>query len=230
MSVAVLCPSRERPERFRELLEAIDATAAKPVRVYLGVDCDDPTLAGYGEACGPFATVDVCGGPRRSLARWLDDLSAQAVSDGHSIIGFMGDDHRPRTEGWDEIVHRGMLATPGGPGMVYGRDGLQNERLPTWCFWSADVIRALGFFCPPPQEHMYLDNFWLALARGIGRCAYVPEILVEHMHPSVGKAAPDDGYARVEALSDGDAHAWERYVTDGSLSADIDRVLRAVSV
>lgn len=230
MSVAVLCPSRERPDRFQELLESIDTTASRPVRVYLGVDDDDPTLDGYGSVAGSFETVDEFYGSRQTLARWVDDLSAQAISDGHSIIGFMGDDHRPRTVGWDQIVQRAMLATPGGPGMVYGRDGLQDERLPTWCFWSTDVIRALGFFCPPTLEHMYLDNFWLALARGIGRCAYVPEILVEHMHPSVGKSAADDGYARVEALTDGDARAWERYVADGSLSADIDRVLRAVGV
>lgn len=225
MSVAVLCPSRERPDRFRELLEAIDATAERPVRVYLGVDCDDPTLAGYRDACGPFATVEVCGGPRRPLARWLDDLSARAVSDGHSIIGFMGDDHRPRTGGWDDLVQQRSAG-----GMVYGRDGLQDERLPTWCFWSADVIRALGFFCPPTLEHMYLDDFWLALARGIGRCVYVPELMVEHMHPSIGKADTDEGYVRVEALTSKDENAWRWYVADGCLHADIDRVLRAVSV
>lgn len=225
MSVAVLCPSRERPDRFRELLEAIDATAAKPVRVYLGVDDDDPTLAGYRDACGPFATVEVCGGPRRPLARWLDTLAAHAVSDGYSIIGFMGDDHRPRTGGWDDLVRQRIDG-----GMVYGRDGLQDERLPTWCFWSADVIRALGFFCPPTLEHMYLDNFWLALARGIGRCAYVPELLVEHMHPSAGKASVDAGYEKAESCVGRDAAEWEAYCDHGHLSNDIDRVLRAVSV
>lgn len=223
--IAVLCPSRGRPDRFRELLEAIDATAERPVRVYLGVDDDDPTLDAYREACGPFATVTECCELRRSLARWLDELSAQALNDGCTIIGFMGDDHRPRTVGWDRIVEREIHG-----GMVYGRDGLQDERLPTWCFWSADVIRALGFFCPPVLEHMYLDDFWLALARGIGRCAFVPGLLVEHMHPAAGKADSDEGYVRVEGLTGSDARAWERYVAEGSLSADIDRVLRQVGI
>ena len=63
---------------------------------------------------------------------------------------------------WDERVQEAMGLI--GSGLVYTADGLQDERLPNAPFWSGDVIRALGWYSPPPLHHLYHAHYWLQLA------------------------------------------------------------------
>jgi hypothetical protein len=202
--IALMVPTRGRPENVAELQNAINDTAFSQPEMMLGVDDDDDVML----RCSAFAHYrTIYTQPRMTVARWCDYLSARALSwPGVDVIGFMGDDHRPRTRHWD--VHIRMEMAKMGSGMVYCADGLQNERLPTSVFFSADVIRALGYFCPPQLQHMYLDNFWLALARGIGRVTYLPDVLIEHMHPDIGKAEYDDSYRESSAKMGPDSIAY----------------------
>ena len=41
MKIAVLTPSRGRPERLREMVESIQATATGDVAILIGLDTDD---------------------------------------------------------------------------------------------------------------------------------------------------------------------------------------------
>ena len=122
-------------------------------------------------------------------AGWAVDQS------GH--VGFMGDDHRPRTPGWDVRyldTLRGL-----GWGWVYGNDLLQGANLPTQFAMSSDIVRVLGFMVPPQLKHLFADNYVLKLGTQAGRLRYLDDVIVEHMHPVNGKAAWDDGYKRVNS-------------------------------
>lgn len=137
-------------------------------------------------------------------------------------IGFMGDDHRVRTPGWDYA-----LAKAAGPwGVAYGDDGIQHEALPTATVMSADIVRVLGKMGPPTLYHMYIDNYWEALGRGLGHLVYMPNILIEHLHPSAGLAEMDESYERTNAPEqyERDSAAWELY-RRGQLLDDIEQVL-----
>jgi hypothetical protein len=39
------------------------------------------------------------------------------------------------------------------------------------------------------------DDFWMDLGRRAGGLTYLPDVIIEHMHPHAGKAEHDDGYA-----------------------------------
>jgi len=151
-------------------------------------------------------------GPRQRLAGWANQLATVALEDGAEILGFLGDDHRPRTAGWDLQVVGAF--TQMSSGLVYCADGLQNERLPTAPFWSADVIRALGFFYPPKQVHLYADDYWLRLACDLGRRYYLGGVLIEHCHPSAGKAVYDDTYRENDTWYEHDRRAFEAFVRE----------------
>jgi hypothetical protein len=173
------------------MVDAIERTAFEShmnVEIYAGLDEDDEQ--NYDLPLGVRCLIR----PRQRLAAWTNELAAQALADGAEILAFFGDDHRPRTAGWDDLV-LDAFETMGG-GLVYGRDGLQDERLPTAPFWSADVIRALGWFYPPTLTHLYADDYWLALANDLGRRTYLPDVYIEHLHPSATNA---DGSAKAEA-------------------------------
>ncbi|MHB1950171.1 MAG: hypothetical protein ACYCQK_01700 [Acidiferrobacteraceae bacterium] len=223
VNIAILTPTRGRPQRFAEMCAAINRTAHRThgtLRVYAGLDEDD--AGSYELRVGVTCLIR----PRMRLAPWCNLLAEQALKDGADVLAFFGDDHRPRTPGWDDRVCEAFFRM--GSGLVYCADGLQNERLPTAPFWSADVIRALGFYYAPVLQHLYADNYWLALAHDLDRCTYLPNVLVEHEHPSAGKAEMDDSYRESGALVEQDRQAFERFM-ESEHPAALERVRTALA-
>jgi hypothetical protein len=74
------------------------------------------------------------------------------------------------------------------------------------------------------MSHMYLDNFWLRLAHELDRCRFLPDVLVEHMHPAAGKGEPDDVYRENDTHYAADEAAYARFVDDPwGLDAAVER-------
>jgi hypothetical protein len=48
-------------------------------------------------------------------------------------------------------------------------------------------------------RHLYIDNYWLELAGAAGCLTYLPDVVIEHMHPAYGKAEWDESYRRVNS-------------------------------
>lgn len=229
MSLVVIVPSRGRPHFVADLATAFVGTAHDPdTRLWIAVDSDDPDLNQYrveAAAVASFPRVAVRSvlGGYMSIA--LNEAATAAVGEpGVDAVGFMGDDHRPRTPGWDR-TYLAALEEMGWVGIVYGDDGLQSEALPTQCAMSAEIVRTLGWMCPPTLRHLWIDNFWLDLGRGAGCLRYLPDVVIEHMHPYNGKGTMDAGYERVNSITmiNADRTAYERYA-DECLARDIERV------
>jgi hypothetical protein len=201
--LVVVVPSRGRPAAIGELIGACMATCTGRTRGVVAVDRDDPALPEYERvvqaAGGPTAGVTLHVGPGGSMVAALN-AAAMAVLDGPSrpyALAFLGDDHRPRTRGWDQAyvdALRGLRS-----GLVYGDDGLQGEALPTQVAMTTDIVAALGWMAPPTLTHLAVDNWWLALGQRAGCIRYLPGVVVEHLHPYAGKGEWDEGYRRVNA-------------------------------
>ena len=186
-SFLIICPSRGRPDNVRALLDSWEATAAE-AELLVVVDDDDPSLNGY-LALQSQVRIQV-----NSLARRLGPiLNAFAVPAAakYEVIGFLGDDNRPRTPGWDHALARALADRPG---VAYGNDLVQGERLPTAAAISAPIIDELGYMCPPGMKHLYLDNFWYRLGQDIDCLRYLPDVIIEHLHPNAGTAQWDASY------------------------------------
>lgn len=216
--IAVLTPTRDRPQQLLDMLGAVISTAEHGIRVYVGIDDDDRSYDDLFIDTPVFYRV---AGPRKQLGAWTNELAKIAVADGYDILASFGDDHRPRTQGWDTRVREAFDGM--GSGLVYTADGLQDERLPTAPFWSADVVRELGWYFPPAQAHLYADDFWLAFSNAIGRRTYLPDVLIEHLHPSSGKAEADAVNVENDSHYDADRAAFLQYMADG-FAADVERV------
>lgn len=182
-----------------ELVRAWNRTITGSSMLLVAVDDDDDELQGYQELA---SEVWVQVGPRWRVAPTLNYLAKRYASD-HFALGFMGDDHRPRTKGWDQRFVEALREM--GSGLVYGDDLFQGENLPTAVAMTSDIVRALGYMVPPALTHMYMDNFWLGLGRALERIRYLPDVVIEHMHPVAGKAEWDEGYRQANAQSMYDA-------------------------
>lgn len=199
MSLTVVVPSKERPANAERLLNAFAETRALPgTRLVFALDHDEPepSARAYAEMIPSrwsWASVTRVHAVPQRMCPVLNHVAVRVSTDASvRYVGFMGDDCIPRTEAWDEkltSVLRGM------PGVAYGNDLAQGERLPTSVIVSAALIRVLGFMCPPGLDHLYADNFWKEL--GTRTClVYDPSVIIEHMHPDVGKAKKDASYQK----------------------------------
>jgi hypothetical protein len=134
----------------------------------------------------------------------------------------MGDDHLPRTKGWDSAI-ASVLTTPG---IAYGNDLLQGANLPTAVFMHGDVIRATHKFAPEGLWHLYADNYWRDLGNGAGCLRYLPDVIIEHLHPVAQKSEWDATYEESNAseVDLSDAKVWADYQESGQLEADVAKV------
>ena len=202
--LVVVVPSRARPAQAAELVEAWRATTEGKSELLFCLDEDDETLPEYPPAGGG---VHVLVGPRAQLVEWTNRVGVPLAPYCRGIVSW-GDDHRPRTA-WESAT---LHAFDEGAHFVYGDDLLQGENLPTACAVSSVAIGALGYVAPPALRHLYCDNFWLRLGRETGTLRYLPDVVVEHMHPAAGKAEMDASYA--------DSNSPESYSRDGRVFAE----------
>jgi hypothetical protein len=149
-------------------------------------------------------------------------LNAAAVenADKYKYIGFLGDDHRTRTHAWDERV----ISALEDHNVVYGNDLIWGEGLPTAVFLRSEVIQKLGYMAPPTLIHLYLDNFWLELGKATS-IKYLDGVIIEHLHPAVGKAEWSESYLEVndQALYDHDSKALDHYMQT-QFEADLEKL------
>lgn len=207
--LVVLVPSRARPQNIQRLLQAWTSTSAQASLV-IYVDDDDPEIESYRALLSdPYTSLVI--GPRRGLNATINWLATRLV-DTYAYMGFMGDDHLPRTARWDQLIVAELEKL--GTGIVYGNDLLQGGAIPTAVFMTSDIPRALGYFSPPELTHMYLDNSWLEWGRGINRIKYLPNVVIEHMHWSVGKAQHDASYGETGPLMGPDQVVFDQYMKE----------------
>jgi len=220
--LVVVVPSRGRPEAATALAQHFKNTCTADTRLVFAVDDDDPSVY------GPLIAGDkvrVYAGDNSTMVEALNSAATgRAVElDSPFAIGFMGDDHCPRTVGWDSAYIEALREL--GTGIVYGNDLLQGSRLPTQCAMTSDIVRALGYMCPPVLRHLFVDNYWRDLGKAAECLRYLPDVTVEHRHPLAGKAQWDEGYQRVNApeVATHDELAYQAFMADG-LAADVAKV------
>lgn len=216
--LAVIVPTRGRPDNIRKVIAAWDETQAwADADLILAVDADDPKRDGYQEFVKPQGQIWAY-----EMNEWMPmvtklNWAAQnvALAGKHFAIAFAGDDHLPRTPGWAAAYLAALREL--GTGMVYGDDGYQGAKLSTEWAVTTDAVRALGRMVPAPVDHLYCDNAMMDLFGGAGALRHLPEVRIEHMHPAAGKATSDAQYDKVNSAKQyrGDRAAYETWKRTG---------------
>lgn len=189
----VIVPSRGRPANIAALDDAWLLASDGTAELLVVVDDDDPTLAGYAAVCDERC-INLEVGPRLRMVPTLNKIAVDRAPH-HFALGFMGDDHRPKSRGWDRRYVETLREL--GTGFVYGNDLLAGERLPTQFALTSDIVQALGAMIPAPVKHLWADNQIWDLGHAVDRIRYLPDVIVEHLHPLAGKANEDSGYLEV---------------------------------
>lgn len=234
--LVIIVPTRSRPQNVGRVVDAwLDTGGFLDADLLFAIDHDDPANGDYLDALQLAArklahfdaSIGCHSSPRhRPLVPKLNDV-AKLHADFYpeqQLIGFAGDDHLPRTPGWAAMFVEHFRAS--GPGIAYGDDGYQGENLASSWVMSAEIVRALGRMVPAPVEHLYCDNAVMDLGREAGCLTYLPQVVIEHVHPVAGKTATDEQYERVNGREQyrRDRPAYKRWKRDGGLAEDAARV------
>lgn len=233
--LVVITPSRDRPGQLNELAWAVGQTSDSRAQVLACVDEDDPQRKQYerlAETFGMPGILRIQYGTRHTLSGWTNLAAAQLLqdSDPPRYLASLGDDHRPRTPNWDLRLIK-AIEDIGGSGIAYGNDLVHGPNLPTAWVVSADIVRAVGWMMLPTCQHLCVDNAVLELGNAVGRIVYRPDVIIEHLHPLVGKAKWDQSYQESNAPGryDADGTAFAVWKASG-LQADAQKIREAAIV
>lgn len=213
--ILIILPSRGRPLKVLDSINSWRSTSTGKSDLILCLDEDDPTLEEYRNNCltdyevkmntdGEFTIgtnnkLILKVSPRRRMCPTVNAV-ANFYAKEYKYLAFIGDDHVFRTKGWEDIAIQKIEAN-NGLGIVYGDDLYQHEALPTAAVMSSNIVSALGYMALPDTIHLFMDNFWLELGRALNALFYVPEIVIEHMHPVAGKGVQDAQYAEANSMT-----------------------------
>lgn len=215
-TMSIIVPTRGRPQNVDRLVEWWHDTCLEETELIFCVGIDDPSYQKYLDKFNSHKGL-------RNL-EWMSKTSnyslvstlnyaaittAMRLCHPPTFIGFMGDDHVPRTYGWDAQIIDSLEHNQ--IGISYGNDMIQSQNLPTAVFMSAAIVNRLGYMCPPTLEHLYIDNVWKAWGEALGILSYLPETIIEHMHPIARKVDWDAQYERVNA---GEQYARDKIAYD----------------
>ena len=106
----VLCPTHLRPAEARALFDSFLATRQADSLLRFGVWNEDPKASDYGSLPVTYTTDERMVARTNRLAVWAADRAP--------YIGWVADDNRFRTPGWDRMVLDALREVP----IVFGND------------------------------------------------------------------------------------------------------------
>lgn len=188
--ILIVLASRGRPEKIEGFYETWRKTTSGYSEVLTCLDNDDPTLFEYKKH--KDITIDI------SKGCWLCEKYNKIFIrfNSYRYYYMVSDDHRIRTQNWEKTF-MDKVEKSGGKGVCYGNDLMFGEKLPTAAFVSGNMLRPIGYIAIPGLIHMFVDKFFMELGKACGKLFYFPDVIVEHMHFTVGKSPIDPLYLRV---------------------------------
>lgn len=203
-------PTRSRTENCQRFIEAWHTTnASTPVHVRL--DLDDPSLEILKSLPWPKEfTVFV--GPRGGLRQAINEIFELYPNE--AWYGLLADDLLPQTNKWDQL----LIEAAGSNQIAYPNDGGKLLDLPTHPCVGGNLVRSIGWFGFPPCYHFFVDTVWQFLGKQLNNIHRLDNVIVEHLHYSLGKSAMDQTYQESSEKYKNDKRAYRDWCeSDGKL-------------
>lgn len=183
MTIDLFCPSRGRPQAARELLDNFDKTKRlDTTRLIFILDSDDQTQWDYPRVAFAGRQIyEPIHGP--STGDPVGPLNREALKSKADIVGYIGDDSRFETQGWDLLVEKAI--NDAGGGFCWANDG-HEKPWPSTVFISREIVQTLGWLALPTTKRGYFDAVWIHLATATGRAIALPEVMIRHNNVGEG--------------------------------------------
>lgn len=198
--ITILLPTKKRPNNVIRFVDNVLATANNPqdIEICYYLDDDDSiSISGINYSAEHINTQAIQGNLKLG-SQMYNELYRIASGE---IFMIAADDIIFRNKNWDSFVVDAFNKQEDKIIHVYGEDGYQHGRIGTHGFLHNNWIEVLGYVLPPKLSFVYADEWITELAKRVDRNVYIPELLIEHLHPAVGKAQLDETYQQRAEVS-----------------------------
>lgn len=175
MSLAVVCPTRGRPDSFARMARSVLSTSDAFTLGY--TDLDDRPSHGLTSIVLQQPSVVVCAGQSVGRSGAINHLCLSHPK--HRAYLLVSDDIEFIRPGWDKDILSAMDSFGDDIGVVHLKDGMQNGNV-SWPCVSRKWIDAVGWFNPPRLRHYCQDTAIQAMGEALGRIKAIDEIALRH--------------------------------------------------
>lgn len=172
--IALLCPTRGRPEQFKRMAESALSTASNQANIKI-------------YACSNGGDNYVSPAPKDSPTVYLwnkmADLAKSDFAYNHRLFMLAADDVIFTTPGWDEALMEHYNALENKIHVYALRDSRDADGVPHPIV-TREYVDAMGYFVPPIFLHWRVDTWTVDIARDNGVFSHLKDYLLIHDKPS----------------------------------------------
>jgi len=132
------------------------------------------------------------------------------------------DDAVFRTSGWEDRYLD--IAASHEYAVIWANDLHNREASPGGFAITNALVRGLGWFAYPRVDHLEVDRVLGDLAKALGIAFYLDDVIIEHMHPVLGKSEIDQTYREHWATATTDRLIRNEYWEKRELPALVERL------
>lgn len=214
MKISLLCPSRERLNKFLTFTCSVFSTCKdiKNIEIVLGVDEDDPNLSSYKRIANNLNFIDFQIMPKGLFKEeglsGLWNLMVNRCSG--NILAMVGDDMIFQTKDWDEKIIKTFESKTDNMWMVHCNDGMRGPNnkyagvapLAVNSFVHRDYVNLVGRYVQTEVKEIFQDTYLDRLFSILERKIYYHDVMIKHLHFSEG-GTKDATSEKLEETRDG---------------------------
>lgn len=216
--IALLTPTRGRPDQCRRMIESAKATSSSKISVHLYVTFDDPLKDDYKD----IGYSSITYGPDYPTVHKWNELAEHYCGDDVSLFMLAADDMVFATPGWDTALIEHYEALKEKCHVYHLLDSRDASGFPHPII-SREYIDAMGYFIPPIFLHWFADTWTCAIARGNGCFTQLSDYSLIHDKPS-DRGQPDETHNRIRRNGWHDRDAYVAKTCDHFLKAEMLRL------
>lgn len=193
--ISIILPTRGRVGSVKRLFESIIETTdcCEGIEIILYIDEDDP--ASHNISSSKLSVTKLIR-PRENMGK-ITNICYKASTGDYIIL--MNDDVLFRTPHWDTIILEKIHFIPDKIFLMYGNDLHKGKKMPTFPIISRKLCEIMDGVCPDSYvrfhiEYHLLDIFVQLKRFKENRIFYIPEVVFEHLHYTIGKSSSDETY------------------------------------
>ena len=203
--ISLLIPTRGRPKILNRLLESIvqNTNNLADIEIILYIDEDDKS---YEEIRSPNDKLTIKKLIASQATMGACNTACFKESTGDIII-LLNDDVVMRTAGWDKILINEISKFDDQIYLIYPNDLFKKKKLPTFPILSRRTCELLQDPFPAVYKGSFIetqlfDIFIRLKHQGFDRIKYLDNVIFEHMHHRLDKAALDQTYKNRDRFGD----------------------------
>lgn len=197
MTIAVLCATRNRPDKFRRMVDSAFATAfnKKNIKIIFYLYTDDLSFKQYPE---PTENLLRRIGPDWSSVMAYNYLAEQPEVQDAKLLMVGADDMIFDTPHWDKALLDAYDALENKIHVFSLKDSRDENGTPH-PIMTRNYVSALGYFLPPILLHWYADSWTVEIAKFNNCFTHLKDYLLIHDKPS-DHGGSDDTHNRIRLM------------------------------